>query len=439
MYNYIIKGGQPVTGHIKNLGAKNFATKAMIASLLAKETTVLMNVPNIGDVLITQEMLASVGVKASWNGDKLELDTSRVNNAFVPLPNSGSNRMPILLLSVLLHRLGEAHVPSVGGCNIGERPVNFHLKAAEMFGAIIKVDEQGYHAYKKNSLTSCHYKLPFPSVGATETCLFLGVLAKGTSVIDNVAIEPEIVSLITMLNAMGGEIKLNPNRQLVIHGVEELSPTTFHVLGDRIEAASWASLAAATNGQITISGIEPTTLINFFAPFNAVGGGVKIEDPTTITFFRKKKLKSTLIETDVYPGFATDWQQPFAIMLTQAEGTSVIHETVYEKRFDYLNDLSLLGVRSQIENHCLGSVDCRYTGRDYPHCALIMGSTSLRSEGFNLQIPDLRAGLAYLVAAAIAEGETTLTSIEKIERGYGDLSRRLENVSLLLEKRPTFI
>ncbi len=432
---YVIMGGEPIVGTIQNLGAKNFATKAMVASLLASGRTTLTNAPRIGDVMITGEMLQSAGAKLDWQENCLTIDTHSLSHSTVNVPDSGTNRISILLLSVLLNRLGEAHVPGVGGCNIGQRPVDFHLKAAEMFGATVHIDEKGYHAYRRKSLKACHYILPYPSVGATETCLFLGVLAKGTSIIKNVAIEPEIVSLVTMLNTMGARIKISPNRELIIQGVDELESTHCHVLGDRIEAASWAALAAATNGQITVKGIEPTTLINFFSPFNAVGGGIRVEDPTTITFFRKRKLQSTLLETDVYPGFATDWQQPFAIMLTQAEGVSVIHETVYENRFGYLKDLAAFGVKSQTEKQCLGSVACRYQGLDYPHSVMITGSTPLKSDDLTLDIPDLRAGLAYLMVAALAEGQTTLTSIEKIERGYGDLPTRLQNLNLKLQKK----
>lgn len=432
---YCIKGGHPIVGTIKILGAKNFATKAMVASLLASGITKLTNAPAIGDVLITSDMLKSVGSHVQWSShDVLTIDTTSVFSSNVPLPDSGSNRIPILLLSVLLHRLGKAHVPVVAGCDIGQRSVDFHLKAIEMFGGHLSIDETGYYAEREGRLTACHYKLPYPSVGATETCLFLGVLAAGTSVIENVAIEPEIVSLITMLNLMGAEIRLQPNRQLIIHGVEKLEPTQFHVLGDRIETVSWAALAAATNGRITVTGIDPTILINFFAPFNAVGGGVQIEDTNTMTFYRKKPLQRTLVETDVYPGFSTDWQQPFALMLTQAKGTSIIHETVYEQRFNYLADLSKLGVKSELEKQCLGSVKCRFRGRDYPHSVLIQGSTELESFDQELRVPDLRAGLAYIMAAALAKGTTTLTSIEKIERGYGDLSKRLVNVNLDLRK-----
>lgn len=433
---YRIHGGTPVTGRIRGLGAKNFATKAMVAALLSESPTRLLNTPRIGDVEITCDMLEACGAGLDWSGEgDLAIDPSALASARVPVPDSGSNRIPILLLGVLLHRLGEAHVPVVSGCNIGARPVDFHLSAAEMFGARIVVADDGYHATRGGPLKACHYRLPYPSVGATESCLFLGVLAQGTSIIENVATEPEIIALITLLNAMGARVQLMPNRQLVMHGVDRLYGTTFEVLGDRIEAASWAALAAATDGEITVDGIDPATLINFFGPFNSVGGGVSIEGPRSIRFFRRRALQSTVLETDVFPGFATDWQQPFAVMLTQAAGASIIHETVYERRFDYLTALSALGARTQIETHCLGNVSCRFHGRDFPHSAIILGATPLRSDGLTLDVPDLRAGLAYVMAAALAEGETTITSVPRIERGYGDLPERAKGLSMRIERR----
>ena len=235
---YRIQGGRPVSGRIKSLGAKNFATKAMVASLLAEGVSRLANAPRIGDVEITCQMLIASGARLTWDGDAvLEIDATRLASSKVPMPDSGSNRIPILLLGVLLHRLGEAHVPMVSGCEIGARPVDFHLDAAKMFGAEVTVSADGYHAVRRGPLTACHYRLPYPSVGATESCLFLGVLAKGTSIIENVATEPEIIALITMLNAMGARVQLMPNRELIIEGVDKLYGINFEVLGDRIEAA----------------------------------------------------------------------------------------------------------------------------------------------------------------------------------------------------------
>jgi UDP-N-acetylglucosamine 1-carboxyvinyltransferase len=430
---YLVQGGQPVSGRIRCLGAKNFATKAMVAALLAEGTSRLLNAPKIGDVEITRKLLAASGAKLDWSGESdLVIDAGTIRSSDVPVPDSGSNRIPILLLGVLLHRIGEAHVPVVAGCDIGARPVDFHLTAAKMFGAEIEVAPDGYRAKRNGPLKACHYRLPYPSVGATESCLYLGVLAKGTSIIENVATEPEIMALITMLNTMGARVQLMPNRELIIEGVERLYATTFDVLGDRIEAASWAALAAATDGEITVDGIDPATLINFFGPFNSVGGGVSIEGPRSIKFFRRHPLRSIVLETDVFPGFATDWQQPFAVMLTQASGISIIHETVYERRFGYLEALSALGAKTQIETHCLGSVPCRFRGRDFPHSAIVRGPTRLHSEGITLDVPDLRAGLAYVMAAALAKGETTITSVQRIERGYGELAVRTKGLSLSL-------
>ena len=433
--SYLITGGEPVSGRIRVLGAKNFATKAMVATGLAAEPCTLTNVPDIGDTALTLQMLQAVGIKAeSPFPGALQLDATSLNSSTVPIPDSGSNRIPILLLSVLLHRTGEAHVPFVAGCKIGPRPVDFHLKAAELFGARITIDDSGYHAEAPNRLKACHYTLPYPSVGATESCLLLGSLAEGTSVISNVATEPEITALITMLNAMGARIAVQPNRQLVIEGVDALSGTRFPVLGDRIEAASWACLAAATDGSITVGGVDPATLSNFFAFFTKVGGGVRIEDDTTISFFRRRPLSATVLETDVYPGFATDWQQPFAVLLTQARGVSVLHETVYERRFGYLRDLERLGARVQVETACLGSCVCRFRGHDYPHSALILGPTPLTSNGAEIEVPDLRAGLAYLIAAAMAEGTTRLTHAERIDRGYGRLTNRCSGLNLRIRR-----
>lgn len=427
---YKIEGGCPVSGVVRCLGAKNFATKAMLAATLADSPSLLTNVPRIGDVKITAEMLTSIGVSVRYLEETtVEIDPRGLTSCNITTPDSGSNRIPILLLSVLLHRCGESRVPTLAGCDIGARPVDFHIDAIRQFGAEVEVQPQGYRARRKGRLLGTHFQLPYPSVGATETCLYLAALAKGTSVISNAAIEPEIGALITMLISMGAVIHSTPSRELIVEGVEQLHGTRMEIIGDRIEAASWASLAGATNGKITVTGIQPQVMTNFLAEFNRIGGGVQLDGPDSITFFRRSRLKSVAIETDVYPGFATDWQQPFAILLTQADGVSIIHETVYEKRFDFLEALGALGAKVQISTCCLGSLPCRYKGKDFPHSAIITGPTRLRSKGL-LAVPDLRAGLAYVSAAAVAEGMTFLTAIDRIERGYGDLPDRLEGLNL---------
>lgn len=433
-HSYKITGGSPIVGDITCYGAKNFATKAMVAACLGTTPTVLTNVPPIGDVDITVGLLKSVGVSVEWRDEKtVVIDPRGMTSHKVSTPDSRSNRIPILMLPVLLHRFGKAEIPRLDGCDIGKRAVDFHEAAVESFGGEIEVDREHLAATTKKKLKGTQFRLNYPSVGATETCLFLAVLARGTSVILNAAIEPEIVGLITMLRAMGAVIFLSPNREIRVEGVDALTGTHMECLGDRIEAASWASLACATNGNITLHGILPDTLNNFLAYYRKVGGGFEMVGPQSLRFFRAGTLKPIMLETDVYPGFSTDWQQPFATLLTQAEGISVIHETVYDDRLGYTQALNRMGAKIQLSTECLGQ-PCRFQHKGHVHSALIMGATPLKALAEPLEVPDLRGGLAYVIAAAIAEGTTTLSHIERIERGYGDISKRLENMSFDIRK-----
>jgi UDP-N-acetylglucosamine 1-carboxyvinyltransferase len=433
-YSYRIEGGHPIVGEIKCLGAKNFVTKAMVAALLGDDPVTLTNVPPIGDVDITAEMLTSIGAQISRPAeDVMIIDSSPMRSSSVPVPHSGSNRIPILLLGALLQRFDEVSVPVPGGCQIGARSVDFHLNAIRQFGGEIEETDDGFVARRKGPLKGAQVALPYPSVGATETCLYLGVLAQGRTVISNAAIEPEISELITMLRSMGAIIFTSPGRELRIEGVPSLSGTRIEVLGDRIEAASWACLACASDGDIAVRGIRPDTLGNFLAYYQQVGGGVELLGGEGIRFFRKGALRPTVIETDVYPGFSTDWQQPFAVLLTQAEGISVIHETVYEDRFGYLRALNNLGAHTQLTSHCLGGATCRYRDTSYEHSAIILGPTPLTASD-NITVPDLRAGLAYVIAAAIAHGTSTITGVKFLERGYGDVVPRLAAMNLRIEK-----
>lgn len=431
---YKIVGGGPVKGEIRCLGAKNFATKAMVCSLLGNTPTTLTNAPRIGDVEITANLLRSIGASVEWKDETtLHINPESVNTSKVSIADSRNNRLPVLLIPYLLHKFGHAEVPRMGGCKIGKRNVDFHLKAAELFGATVQDSRTGYKAEVEGRLKAAHYTLPYPSVGATESCLFLSVLAEGTSKISNAAMEPEIMELITMLRSMGAVIFVHPNRDIVIEGVESLTGTEMFVFGDRIEVASWAALACASDGEITVKGIRPNTMGNFLSYYRKVGGGFDFLGSDVIRFYREKPLESISLETDVYPGFSTDWQQPFTVLLTQARGMSTVHETVYESRFGYTEAVNQLGANIQLTNKCLGS-PCRYADQDHKHSALVMGPTPLKAIQEPIEIPDLRAGLAYVIAAAVAEGTSIITNVELLERGYGDVVTRLKNVSLDIEK-----
>lgn len=436
-HTYQITGGRPVSGAIRVLGAKNFATKAMVAALLGDTPTTLTNLPPIGDVSITADMLSGIGTAITFlDSNTIVINPTGVRTGRIPLPDSGSNRVPILLLGALLHRFDEISVPVLGGCNIGTRNVDFHVGAIELFGGRVTTTEEGFTARKSARLTGTQVTLPYPSVGATETCLYLAVLARGRTVISNAAIEPEIQELITMLRMMGAIVYTSPGRDITVEGVPSLHGTVMNILGDRIEAASWACLACASDGEITTEGIRPDTMGNFLSYFQQVGGGVELLGPETIRFTRSRQLQAAVIETDVYPGFSTDWQQPFAVLLTQAHGMSVIHETVYENRFGYLRDLAALGARAELTTHCLGGAPCRFRNHNHEHSAVILGPTPLTASS-ELRIPDLRAGLAYVIVAAIAEGATTLYGTEFVERGYGDIVPRLSALNLQIRRVPS--
>jgi UDP-N-acetylglucosamine 1-carboxyvinyltransferase len=429
---YKVQGGKPVVGEIRCLGAKNFTTKAMVAALLGKTPTTLTNVPEIGDVKITADLLTSIGVKVDRTSDgTMTIDASTMNSSNVSLPLLGSNRIPILLLSVLLQRFQKVSVPALGGCRIGDRKVDFHLEAIKQFGGDVEQTE-GFLAHRVGKLKGTHVKLPYPSVGATETCLYLGVLAEGRTVISNAAIEPEVFELINMFRSMGALIFTSPEREIRIEGVQELTGTWMQAIGDRIEAASWACLACATKGEIIVHGIQPDILSNFLSYFQQIGGGFDFVGSESIRFFRKKPLNPLVVRTDVYPGFSTDWQQPFAVLLTQADGISIIHETVYEDRFSYLQALNKLGAKTKLSTYCLEE-PCRYWNAGYKHSAIIVGPTTFSPTDY-ITVSDLRAGLACVIAAALTHGTTIITNIHLIERGYGDIAPRLTLMNLKIEK-----
>lgn len=428
--SYKIIGGKTLKGEIALAGAKNAATKVIIASLLADSKSVLENIPQIGDVEVTLEICHSLGVEYQWlEKNVLEIDPTTLKTYKVPLEDSGKNRVPILFFGPLLHKFGQAEVPTLGGCKIGERPVNFHLDAYKQLGAEIELNDCNY-VVKNKGLKGTSIQLDYPSVGTTENILLGASLATGTTVIKNAAIEPEIEDLALFLQAMGAVVYQDVNRTWIIEGVKNLHGAHFRIMNDRIEAASFASLAIANKGDIFIRGAEQRYLITFLNWVKKIGGKFEILKDG-IRFFDSTKLKGVALETEVHPGFMTDWQQPFNIVLTQAEGVSIIHETVYENRFGYIDALNKMGAKIYLFRECLGSRPCRFSHKDFLHSAIIVGPTPLK--GAKIQVPDLRAGFSYLIAALIAEGHSELTGIETIERGYEGLKERLINLGAKIE------
>ena len=377
-----VVGGKPLNGTIKVRGAKNFVSKAMVAALLAPGKSVLKNVPEIRDVHVVSDLLRLHGVDVEMDGTNgiVNIDATHVQLADVADVDtlSGSSRIPILFSGPLVHRLGEAFIPALGGCAIGGRPIDFHLETLRKLGATVdKEHKDGIHITAPNGLHGAKIHLPYPSVGATEQTLLAAVLAEGKTELSGAAIEPEIMDLVAVLQKMGAIISVDVDRTVRIEGVKELNGFTHTSLTDRG--------------------------IRFWHP----GGD----------------LKPVAIETDVHPGFMTDWQQPLVVALTQANGLSIVHETVYENRFGFTKPLVQMGATIQLYRECLGSLPCRFQQRNYKHSAVIFGPTPLT--GRDIDVPDLRGGFSHLIAALAASGPSNVHGISLIDRGYADFRGKL--------------
>jgi UDP-N-acetylglucosamine 1-carboxyvinyltransferase len=427
---FIIHGGEPLEGEIRLSGAKNAATKMMIASLLTEEPVTLTNFPRIGDTDITAELCEHIGSAVDAFGSTLTIRTKEVRNTRV-LQLSRRNRLPILALGPLLARVGEAEVPILGGDKIGPRPVNLHIKALEALGAEVEVLKTSYRARTKQGLRGAAIAFDFPSVGATENAILAAVLAAGKTTLTNAATEPEVIDLIKMLQNMGAVIELGADRTVYIEGVPRLHGVSHAVLPDRNEAVSFACLAIATAGRILVKDAIQDHLITFLNVVRRMGADYKVV-PEGIIFWRANALRSLDIATSTHPGFMTDWQQPLAVLLTQAKGASTIHETIYEDRFGYAKDLHSLGAQIEVSSECPKGSPCRLSGKGALHFASLRGPTPLL--GAPLTVRDLRSGIAHVIAALVAKGESEIQGVEELDRGYERIDERLRNLGAEIER-----
>jgi len=429
MSQITVVGGKPLKGRVDLKGAKNLVTKAMVAALLGESPSVLKDVPRISDVDVVQRLLQLHGVEIDFAEDgTMKLDPRGVKSArMVDIDaHAGSSRIPILFCGPLLHQLGEAFIPGLGGCHIGDRPVDYHFEVLRNFGAVIESLDNGTRLTAPRGLTGAKIELPFPSVGATEQVLLTAVRAEGKTELSGAAIEPEIIDLIAILQKMGAIISVDSDRVIRIEGVKTLGGYNHRALFDRNEAASWAAAALATNGDIFVGGARQNEMMTFLNVFRKVGGAFEIEDDGIRFYHPGGKLKSVVIETDVHPGFMTDWQQPLVVALTQAEGLSIVHETVYENRFGFTDALNQMGAQIQIYRECLGGTSCRFGQRNFNHSAVISGPSKLK--GADIRVPDLRGGFSHMVAALAAEGVSNVTNVQLISRGYENFLQKLTDL-----------
>jgi UDP-N-acetylglucosamine 1-carboxyvinyltransferase len=391
----------------------------MVAALLGETPSVLKDVPFISDVDIVSRLLKLHGVAISHTEDGvMSLDPTEVASArMVDIDaHAGSSRIPILFCGPLLHRLGEAFIPGLGGCHIGDRPIDYHFEVLRNFGAVIEELPNGTRLSAPKGLKGAKISLPYPSVGATEQVLLTATRAEGLTELSGAAIEPEIMDLIAILQKMGAIISVDTDRVIRIEGVKELRGYTHRALFDRNEAASWACAALATHGDIFVGGARQQEMTAFLNVFRKVGGAFEIEDDGIRFYHPGGELNPVVLETDVHPGFMTDWQQPLVVALTQAHGLSIIHETVYENRFGFTDALVQMGAQIQIYRECLGGTPCRFGQRNFYHSAVINGPAKLT--GADIRVPDLRGGFSHMVAALAAEGVSNVTNVQLISRGY---------------------
>ena len=428
---FIVRGGKPLHGTVRLAGSKNAASKMMVASLLTDEPCTFTNVPDIEEVAITEELCRTIGSEISRKDHAFTICTPRIASSCV-IELTRRNRIPILALGPLLARAGEAEVPILGGDKIGHRPVDLHLKSLEAMGAEITLLPKSYRAVAPKGLHGAMIRMHFPSVGATENVILAAVLAKGNTVILNAALEPEIMSLVKMLQKMGAIIELGANRDIYIEGVKKLRGVEHEVIPDRNEAVSFACLAIATGGKILVEGALQDHLITFLNVVRRLGAEYEVKKEG-IVFSRPNILKPLHIETGVHPGFMTDWQQPLAVVLTQAEGDSMIHETIYEDRFGYAKDLNSIGAKIEVFADCPDESWCRFAGKKFGHVALIHGPTKLHGGG-KFHVRDLRSGIVDAIAALVADGETEISGIEEIDRGYENIDERLRNLGAEIKR-----
>lgn len=413
---YVVKQCRGLKGRVKVSGSKNAVLPILAASLLANEPVVLTDVPKLRDVYIMKELLETLGADIKWNKDneKLNIDIKNIVKMEAEYDLATKMRASFLVMGPLLAKMGYAKIPLPGGCAIGTRPIDLHLKGLAAMGAEIS-QEHGYVEVKSKKLQGAKIYLDFPSVGATENIIMAASMAQGQTIIENSALEPEIVDLANFLNEMGADIKGAGTDTIKINGVDSLKGTNHDIIPDRIEAGTYMAAVALAKGEITIENVVLDHLKPIVAKLKETGVSIE-EKENNLYVSCKDKLKSMDIKTLPYPGFPTDMQAPFMSLVTTAEGTSIIIETVFENRYMHAGELSRMGA------------DIKIDGRT----AVVEGIKKLT--GTQVKATDLRAGAGLILAALVAEGTTEISDIYHIERGYCCIEQKLRGLGVDIDK-----
>lgn len=409
MEYFKINGGKKLFGQISVHGAKNSALPILASTLLIKGESVIHNCPDLSDVRVTLDILKSLGCKVKRENDTVLVDASNVTNNEISEKTMRTMRSSIIFLSALLSRQGSASIFYPGGCEIGVRPIDLHLKALKDLGANVSVNGSSINA-DAALIIGTKIILPFPSVGTTENIIIASAISKGKTVIVNPAREPEISDLADFLNHCGAKIYGAGESTIVIDGVNSLYPYEHTIIPDRILASTYMSLGAVCSKELTVNNIRQSHLSPVFPVFNEMGCKIYLSD-NSLTLVSPKRLKRVKsIKTMPYPGFPTDSQSTVAVALSLAKGTSILQETIFENRFRYVSELNRFGTDIEIKDNI-----AVINGVDKLHCA-------------NVHATDLRGGAALVVAALCASGESNIYSIEHIDRGYENLENALSSI-----------
>jgi UDP-N-acetylglucosamine 1-carboxyvinyltransferase len=439
MDKFIITGGIPLKGEIAVAGAKNVALKILVASLLTDEEMIIRNVPLIRDVILMLEVLSALGVASRREGHTIRVTHNHIHNAKVPLDVAGRLRTSSMVLGPLLARYGVATTPNPGGCRLGARPIDRHISALKDMGADIEYhSDDGYFYAKTKELHGATIRFPKNTHTGTETLLLAAVLARGRTVLENAAEEPEIDDLIACLNQMGAHIRRTTPRTIVIEGVSLLHGTDYSIMPDRNEEVTFAIAGVVTAGDVIVKNSSRHNLRAFLAAYRHAGGAFEEIDATTTRYFIERQLTATDIATSPHPGFMTDWQAPWAVLMTQAKGTSRIHETVFESRFSYVSELKKMGAHIDFFDPNVVNPETFYNFNwadrvEGHHQGIkITGPTILHNAV--LEIDDLRAGATLVLAALSAPGESVVHGVEQVDRGYEKIEERLRAVGARIKR-----
>ena len=412
MQKLFVQGGTPLNGKVRISGAKNSAVALLPAAILADSKVIIEGLPQISDVGILGELLEEIGGEVKWSGQTVHIDPSHMTA--MPLPNGKVKKLraSYYFMGAMLGRFKQAVIGLPGGCHLGPRPIDQHIKGFEALGAKV-TNEQGAIYLRADELKGARIYLDVVSVGATINIMLAAVKAKGKTVIENAAREPEIIDVSTLLTSMGAKIKGAGTDVIRIEGVDSLTGCMHTIIPDRIEAGTYTIMAAAQGEKVLIDNVIPQHLEPLLAKLREMGANIE-EGEEQLLITRAKDMKSVDIKTLVHPGFPTDLQQPFTSLLTKATGTSVVTDTIYQARFKHIDELRRMNANIKVEGSS----------------AIISGPVQL--EGAKVKASDLRAGAALIVAGLIADGITEITGLEHIDRGYEQFTEKLSNLGAVI-------